>query len=1232
MHLQSLELFGFKSFADKTLLSFHEGITAIVGPNGCGKSNVLDAVRWVLGEQSAKSLRGDEMADVIFDGSEARKPVGFAEVSLTFTDCADELGIDWHDVRVTRRVYRDGNSEYLLNKTSCRLRDIQNLFADTGIGRAAYSMMEQGKIDMILSSRPEDRRTVFEEAAGVTKYKTQKREALRKLEATEANLLRIGDIIKEVKRQIGSLQRQAGKARRYQAMHDDLRVLDTHYSRKQLEALEADLAHCQAEIARLGESEDSTRTKIDAGEDDLAEQRRALEEIDAQIAGSRGELQRLESEINAHRNRILFNRQRAEELNELVERSRNDIAAAETKRAQQGKEIQEATALIEKTEGTLQSKEAELKKLSGQLSDLRTERSAHESKRETLQKAASEIESSIAELQEEISGLKIRRETTEENRRGLDTAVSNIEAARTRIQDEIAAARTTAENLKLDHCWAAVQTGGETLRQHQQLVASMEKELTAIERGQAEKESRLEILRQLNEEGEGLAQGSQAVLKGLHDRSRIKPALAGALVANLDVDRNFIPAIEAALGRNLQAIVLNDAQLAPEIIAALKGKKLGQAALVVPQLANRITKEHGQRAPEKSLGWAIDKVRAPEPLAPLLAQLLHNIAIFQNFEDALAAKKKHSEIAAATLDGELISTEGVVFGGSREASADSLLERKARMSVLERECSEIGKQRDALLKKCNDARGALEKASGELEAARRRYETAEREKSDCDNRILFLTRELQDGEQKQTQVRFEQTTLARQIQAADERIAKLEDELAAEHATLRANQGEQEVLEAAQDDVAKREDEASEQLNELRLTVATERQRYDHLIAQRRPMSTREAELAEAIATRQAEILNFEKRLTTQSEESRAAESAIEQQTGQRADLERALAALTEQRRERSTTMNEAESNLRTIRNSLNDLRDSRSKEQVRQAELQLKIDNLTDRVSRRYQINLREFSCDQSAFEKTLRTQLKRNDKVAGETPAMPGSPELAPPHVEELIADLRTQLDNMGPVNLDAVHEYDELEERYKFLETQNNDLTNSRRELLDVIAQINSTTRKLFSETFAQVRINFREIFLELFGGGRADLSLLDENDPLNCGIEISAKPPGKQLQTVSLLSGGERSMVAVALLFAIYMVRPSPFCILDEVDAAMDEGNINRFIRVLDRFIEQSQFIIITHNKRTIAKADVLYGVTMEERGVSKLVGMKLTAAHQVSAETFANAEQKPRQQRLALATR
>src|SRR6266478_6730977 len=289
MHLQSLELFGFKSFADKTVFNFHEGVTAIVGPNGCGKSNLLDAVRWVLGEQSAKSLRGGEMADVIFDGTDNRKPLSFAEVSLTFTDCASELNVDWHDVRVTRRVYRDGNSEYLLNKTQCRLKDIQNLFADTGVARSAYSMMEQGKIDLILSSRPEDRRAIFEEAAGITKYKSQKKEALRKLEATEANLLRIGDVIKEVKRQIGSLQRQAGKARRYQALHADLRVLESHYSRKQLDSLERELAACREEIKRLAESEQNTRGQIDSGEKEIAQERGALDKIDIQIADARAE-------------------------------------------------------------------------------------------------------------------------------------------------------------------------------------------------------------------------------------------------------------------------------------------------------------------------------------------------------------------------------------------------------------------------------------------------------------------------------------------------------------------------------------------------------------------------------------------------------------------------------------------------------------------------------------------------------------------------------------------------------------------------------------------------------------------------------------------------------------------------------------------------------------------------------------------------------------------------------
>jgi chromosome segregation protein len=1230
MHLQSLELLGFKSFADKTIFNFHEGITAIVGPNGCGKSNVLDAVRWVLGEQSAKSLRGDEMADVIFNGTDTRKPVGFAEVSLTLTDCADELDVDWHDVRVTRRVYRDGNSEYLLNKTSCRLRNIQGLFADTGVARAAYSMMEQGKIDMVLSSRPEDRRAVFEEAAGITKYKNQKREALRKLEATEANLLRIGDVIKEVKRQIGSLQRQAGKARRYQALLADLRTLDTHHSRKQLESLETELARSHAEIARVSKSEHEIRTKIDMSESELAERRSALDKIDTQIADGRSELQHLQSEIAAHQNRIQVNRQRAGELTELIEHFRKDIAVAEAKRVQQEKELQDANALIEKTNGILQTKEAESAKLTQLISGLRAERGEHEAELEKLRLAASKNEVRIAELEDDRSGIAIRREATEENRRNLDRAISDAHATRDKIQKQMSAARAATETARknADLLKTKEQIAEEKFREHQQLLAGTEKKLVEIERTLAEKESRLEILRQLDQEGEGLAQGSQAVLKGLDDPSRIQPALAGALASNLDVDPEYIAAIEAALGQNVQAIVLQDVDLAPEIIATLKEKKLGPAALAIPKFSSSSARIDAA-LPRPAIAWAIEKVKAPHSLASLVTQLLHNVAIFRNLDEALAFKKNGTDLAAATLSGEFVSSEGVVFGGSGDASADSVLERKARISALSAEHSRICQERDASLREWDEATTQLEKTRRDFEEIRAQHEIADREQSASENKILFLERESHEVEQKIEHLRSEQSTLAQQIEAADERIRKLEEELTAERAQLESQQAPQRAVEAVREKAAASEEEASHQLNELRLALATERQRSENLVARRQPMTDRETELSDVIAARQAEIANFENRLKSQADESKNAEAAIQKQTAQRAELEATVATFASRRTECLSTTNEMEAHLRTLRNSLSELHDSRSKHQVRETQLQLQIDNVAEHISRRYQLDLRESAPDQAAFEKTLRAQLKRRagslersapdgnngGEAASKLEAM--DVDLGQIDVQKVISDLTAQLDNMGPVNLDAVHEYDELEERYRFLESQNNDLTTSRRELLDVIAQINSTTKRLFTETFAQVRGNFREMFAELFGGGRADLSLLDETDPLNCGIEITAKPPGKQLQSVSLLSGGERAMIAVALLFAIYMVRPSPFCILDEVDAPLDEGNINRFIHVLERFVAQSQFIIMTHNKRTIAKADVLYGVTMEERGVSKLVGMKLTAPREVATESASN---------------
>jgi chromosome segregation protein len=1208
MHLQSLELFGFKSFADKTVFNFHEGVTAIVGPNGCGKSNVLDAVRWALGEQSAKSLRGDEMADVIFNGADTRKPVGFAEVSLTFTDCGEELGIEWHDVRVTRRIYRDGNSEYLLNKTPCRLRDIQSLFADTGIARTAYSMMEQGRIDMILSSRPEDRRAVFEEAAGITKYKTQKREALRKLEATEANLLRIGDVIKEVKRQIGSLQRQAGKARRYQALHADLRVLETHHASKQLASLERDLAASRKEIERLMDSEKTVRAKIDSGETALAEERGALDKIDTEIAESRAEVQRLDSEIGTHRNRIEFNRQRAQELAELIDRARRDIAEAENKRHQQEAQIKQTNSSIAEIEQHLKEKETELTELSALAGEIHKKRSDRVTRLQELQLALSKSESRISALDEELNGTKARRELTHAQIEQLLTEIEVLTEARDQLVGQIAVSLQAGGRQPVD-----VET---SVREKEKLLSQAEQDLATLHRTLAEKRSRLDVLRQLNEEGEGLAEGSQALLKGVDGSKEFQEAIAGSLVAQLDVDPRFIQAIEAALGRNLHAIILKNAKVVSEIIGHLKKKKLGSAALLIPKLTATAPHPAQTVLPPEAIAWATDKVRAPKPLEALVTRLLGDVVIFPELEQALECKKQESALAMATLAGEYVSREGIVFTGSSEIRAASLLERKAQIADLARKEAALAKELDSVSASRDEAKTALETASR-------------------------LQRELSEAARKIDTLQSERTALERQIMAADERIAHVERDLKSGRDQLANQKTELAAFETAQKKTVLREEELAERTNELRLGVATDRQRHENLIAQREPMSARDAELAELITVRKADIAMYERKLATQAEESRESETLVKTQTAQRDEAQANSAKIAGQRTRRLAAISDRESELRRVRDSLGELQDRRAQGQVRESQFQMKVDNLLAHISRSYQIDLRGFASDEAAFEKTWKAQVKRNEKLEGGASfdslrtgsAPPGSPELTPSDLEKFIVDLRTQLENMGPVNLEAVHEYDELEERYKFLEAQNTDLTNSQRELLDVIARINSTTRKLFAETFEQVRANFREMFGELFCGGRADLSLLDENDPLNCGIEITAKPPGKQLQSVSLLSGGERAMTAVALLFAIYMVRPSPFCILDEVDAALDENNINCFIRVLDRFVQQSQFIIITHNKRTIAKADVLYGVTMEERGVSKLVGVKLTAPAQPVSEAASNGgEHAPRQRRLAFAAR
>jgi chromosome segregation protein len=1065
-------------------------------------------------------------------------------------------------------------------------------------------MMEQGRIDLILSSRPEDRRAVFEEAAGITKYKTQKREALRKLEATEANLLRLSDIIKEVKRQIGSLQRQAGKARRYQALLADLQILDTHHSRAQLETLEKDLENSRHAIKRLENEQRTTESEIEDQENEISSHRAQLNEVDTRINEARAEVQRLQNQISSHRSRIDFNLERARELSDLVERYQGDVRTAEGKLAQQQSEIHDNDLLVAETERLLAAKRTELEELNERATEVRKTREERERELHDLELSLSKADNRLADFEEEAFGIVARRAATEPRLAQLQQSLGEVAHARDGIGAQLEAMRTrTAEEHALwQDLMARLPAKEAELHRLQQQLREAEGALIKNDRDLAERQSRLEILRQLNAEGEGLAQGSQAVLRGLDQPERILPAVRGALISLIEVEDEYIAAIEAALGRNLHAIILENQSLALEIISAVKEKKLGQAALIGAESIESAIPAH--QLPPGTLGWAADRVHAPATLASLVRRLLGGIVLVRDLEQALSLRPEFPALSFVTRDGEVISAEGVIFGGRVREESSSILARKAQIAAVAAEHRELLEQEGLLREERNQIEHQVQVAADHLEQLREEHQAARAKHAETSSQTAAFEREWQEVSRKFDALDWERSTLDQQLRASAERVQQLEEEAAEQRKLLTEGRARQTELQGLLESERLRDDELAEQLRELQLSVATERQRHEGLRTQRQPMTARQAELEELIATRRSDIANYEARLKQQAAENAAAEKAIEEGQANLAAAEAAVEKIAAARATRLAEIETLESNLRARRKELSELHDARGKEEVRQTQAQLKIENLVEHVSRRYQIDLREFAPDRYSFTKTYRAQIKQRgivDAVA-ESEDSAESEERA---LREIIEQLTRQLDAMGPVNLEAVQEYDELEERYKFLESQNTDLTNSRRELLDVIARINETSEKLFAETFAQVRINFREMFAELFGGGRADLNLVDENDALNCGIEIIAKPPGKQLQGVSLLSGGERTMTAVALLFAIYMVRPSPFCILDEMDAPLDESNINRFTRVLDRFVNQSQFIIITHNKRTIAKADILYGVTMEERGISKLVGMRLT---------------------------
>jgi chromosome segregation protein len=1215
MYLQSLELLGFKSFAQKTALQFHRGVTAVVGPNGCGKSNVLDAIRWVLGEQSAKALRGGEMADVIFSGTDSRPALGMAEVSMTFAECEQDLGVPWHEVTITRRVFRDGASEYLLNKTPCRLRDIQQMFMDTGIGRSAYSIMEQGKIDSILSSRPEDRRAIFEEAAGITKFKSQRKEALRKLEYTEANLLRLNDVMKEVKRQIGSLQRQAGKARRYQALQTDLRVLETHWARHQFDELQSQIAAATEEIERIEKSLREHAGNVEAEEERLAGERREAEGLEAELTGARQQVQEIRNSIHTAEHEIAHNREKITEFQELIARYQLDIAAADEKTRMQQAQIESTDSEISLIAEALLREQQRLEAKATEANELRARRAEAEHRAQEKFAAISRAETRVQGLRREIAALAEQSARSETRLGSVRDELMHIEPEQQRLEAErgSTAGRLEASQLELESHQTEIHDAETALRDLRVRRDEVDQQRSDLARKLAAIESRLHVLQQLNEEGEGFSEGTQAVLRGLDQPDTFRAAIHGTLANHLEVDQEFIPAIEAALGQALQAVLVKNEDLAQQILSTLTQKKLGRATLLLPDLP--LPDATRPPLPDGAIAWAIDKVRPSDAALPALRALLADVVLAPDLAFAIAAQKGiERPLRWVTPAGEVLTPPGLIHGGQAAERNQSLLQRKAQIQELDGEASALR----ADLAKVDQERSAIQ---DEIDASQQRAQELRTATQQLGNacsglrgELAQLDRSAREMTQKVQNLSWEADDLDRRIHEASERTSALEREAADSAGEVASLQSELDLQSREVERLRAEEAAQNGEWNELRIAVATERQRQQSLQSQRAPMAARVEELAELRQRRESEIAAYRARTTTTLETIAHVEEELRSAQANIGDAESHVASLAEKRGLVAAAIDAAENSLRILRRQSTECQEQRSRQELKRSQIELRIENLTEQMQRRYQLDLVAFEPDHYAFQCTLRDQEKRSRRSeeaeaepAAETPVESPAPTngcIDWARVESLVREFSEKLEAMGPVNVDAIHEYDELEQRNAFLETQLTDLNNSKTELLDVIARINQTTKQLFAETFDKVRTNFREMFTELFGGGKADLLLLDENDPLESGIEIVAKPPGKQLQSISLLSGGEKTMTAVALLFSIYMVKPSPFCVLDEMDAPLDESNINRFIKILDRFVSQSQFIVITHNKRTIAKADVLYGVTMEEHGVSKLVGVKL----------------------------
>ena len=1181
MYLKKLEMQGFKSFAEKTVLEFLPGITTVIGPNGSGKSNISDAIRWVLGEQSMKSLRGSKSEDVIFAGTQNRKSLGFAEVSLVFDNQDGKLPVEYTEVTVTRKLYRSGESGYYINKVPCRLKDVIELFMDTGIGKDGYSIIGQGRIDEILSNKSEDRRNIFEEAAGIVKYKTRKIEAEKKLERTKLNLLRINDILSEIEQNINPLKTQAEKAKEFLNLREELKSIEVGlfvyniatYKEKFEKILEDEKILTSqnddetAKLENLNQLKQNLKLEIDNITKEIEE---------TQNLGSQNiqEKEKLNSQINVCKERITNNNENYSRYEKEIDELNTRNKELEEEKTQKAEKKEKLFANKEKFEKELQEKEEELAKITAKLSE----------KEKEIEEKKAKVEGYTDEKYEklnEVNTLEINNENIDKRVKTLkydvQVAISELDSTNLTRND---ISKTFAEiEAKKNKITAQLEDVTKKKQEEEKKLKEFDIKLNAIQSDYRIKESRLKFLIETEKEKEGFNKTIKSLLLACDKDLSLGNCSEGVLSELISVPEKYQVAIEMALGMALQNIVTKTENDAKKLVEYLRTNNLGRATfLPMTSVKGKKLERVNSKGIKGSFEIASDIIKCDKKYEGIILNLLGRTVIVEDMDTAIAlAKQNNNGFKIVTLKGDVVNPSGSISGGSYTQKTVNILGRKNKIEELENELKELDKKIKATVEEKSKYDENEEKYDEEITALSARlqeiqitYATDEQKLIAVEENLAKLREridkakaEIQEIEKQKEENIAKITEINETMTKNSEDMDKLKEEIA-EFAKI--NSENQKYIDNLNFDVTNLKISVSS-FNESEVSIDEMVARIELDIANNGTSIENKKINMESIRTENEELKNT---ITNLEEEIKALDERMN-------SSDEIIGKLKESREENNVKLNSTEEEITEKQGVIDGLKEEIIKIGVKRDKTKEDIDDVTNKLWEEYEITPNNAG------------EYKKPDNIAQAT---------------KKVNSLRNKIRNLGSVNVDAIEEYKEMSKRYDFMCEQRLDIENTMAKLKDIISEMTGIMKEQFTKQFEIINKDFGEVFKELFGGGKASIVLEDEKNVLECGIEIVVQPPGKKLQNMTLLSGGERAFTAIALLFAMLKINPSPFCVLDEIEAALDDVNVYRFADYLKKFTEDTQFLVITHRKGTMEAGNSVYGITMEENGISKLLSMKL----------------------------